>query len=92
VSRAGKRAWPTFLKLQSRGAMLLASRTCTHEVHLLRRHRMGLREPSGQGRRWGFHLQRRRRAVRSLHVPEEGSEPRPPEGLKTEVDKDGWRH
>jgi hypothetical protein len=28
----------------------------------------------------------------ACNVPEEGSEPRPPEGLKTEVNKDGWRH
>jgi hypothetical protein len=26
------------------------------------------------------------------NIPEEGAAPRMPDGFKTEVDKDGWRH
>jgi hypothetical protein len=36
-------------------------------------------------RRWGA-------PCPACNVPEEGAAPRMPEGFRTEVDKDGWRH
>ena len=34
----------------------------------------------------------RRRALPVCNIPEDGASPRLPDGFKTEIGKDGWRH
>ena len=62
------------------------------EVRDLRRHRLGLREPSRSPVGWPprLHMRRRWRACPDCNSRAEGETPRMPHGFKVEVDKGGW--